>query len=299
MKKRNVILAVILSLILLLIIVLELLNSVQEKVQLSPSGQTNVRIQVGNAAPSITNINPLPNIDLSPSSTRDVSVTFTARDSNGAADLNDATAIASFSSAGEPTRTAQNCIVTGQSGKEKTYQCTITMQYYDKSGLWNVAVSINDQRGSTAQGTSQVTINLLRDISISPATIGFPTLVQGGIDIISSQNTLITNNGNAKVPSSSIEITASDLIGEINPAESIPAANFRASSSLEANVCANGNPLINNAAVPISSAVLPRGPTGSNTGELSYCIILVPESISSQFYSTSTTGGQPWIITLN
>ena len=173
------------------------------------------------------------------------------------------------------------------------------MQYYDKSGFWNAAVNIKDQAGVTAQGTTQLTLNLLRDISVGPATIAFPTLAQGDINILSSQNTLVTNNGNAEVPSSILEITASNLLGETNPAESISAANFRASSSSELNVCTNGNVLVSNAPISISSAVLPRGPAGSNTGELSYCLVLVPESITSQFYSTSATGGQPWTITLN
>lgn len=299
MKKRNVILVVILSLILLLIIALEVLNSVQEKVQFGPSAPTDVRLQIGNAAPSITNIVPLSNIDLNPGSTTNVVVTFTARDPNGAADLNDATAAASFSRAGEPTRTAPSCTRTGQVGKERTYQCTITMQYYDESGIWDVAVSIRDQAGVLAQGTSTVTVNLLRDISIGPATIGFPTLVQGNTNILSSQNTLITNNGNAEVPPRSIEITASNLIGETTPAETIPAANFKSAISSELTVCTTGNSLINGITVPISSAALPRGPSGSNTGELSYCLTLVPDGISSQFYSTSTVGGTSWTISLN
>src|SRR3989344_4801559 len=109
MKKGDIILAAIFILSLLLVITLELLSPIGEGIQLGPSAQTDVRLQIGNAAPAITNINPLSNIDLSPGSTRDVVVTFTARDPNGAADLNDATAAASFSSTGEPSRTAPSC----------------------------------------------------------------------------------------------------------------------------------------------------------------------------------------------
>ncbi len=298
-KKKSNLLLIITIIIIVIAIILVLLSIFKEKIQLSPSSQTNVRLQVGNAAPTIKSINPIPNVDLIPASTKDVIFQFTARDNNGASNLNDATATASFSKAGEQTRTASSCIkITDPNSKERTYQCTISMQYYDASGTWNVAVNVEDNSALMAQGSSAFIVNLLRDISISPATITFSTLTQGDTNVLSIENTTITNNGNTQVPSNIMEITASNLIGETTPSENIPAVNFKTAGQSEANVCLNGNSLSNSLSTAITSALLPRGPT-ANTGELSYCLTLVPESISSQFYSTSATGGQPWLITLN
>lgn len=272
-----------------------LFDWIKEKVQLAPSQPTDVRVQVGNAAPTIQSISAIPAVFLSPSpSITSVTFTFIARDKNGAADLNDATASANFNKLGETTRTAA-CSFLSQLGKERTYQCITDMQYYDDAGTWNVAVSINDQAGLTASSTSAFTVNLLKDISISPATISFPTVEPEQVDVPSSGPTTITNNGNFEVPlDGSIKITSFDLLGETIPTEIIPALNFRASGSLEsATVCTTGTGLIDSTAIPIT-ANLPRGPSGSNTETLTYCITLVPSAISTQFYSA--TGGIAWII---
>lgn len=272
-----------------------LFDWIKEKVQLAPSQPTDVRVQVGNAAPTIQSISAIPAVSLSPSpSITSVTFTFTARDKNGASDLNDAAASANFNKLGETTRTAV-CSFLSQLGKEKTYQCIVDMQHYDDAGTWNVEVSINDQAGLTASSTSTFSVNLLKDISISPVTISFPAVEPEQTEVISSISTTITNNGNFEVPlDGSIKITSFDLLGETIPTEIIPASNFRASGSSEsAAVCTTGTGLIDSAAISIT-ANLPRGPSGSNTESLTYCITSIPADVSTQFYSA--TGGSAWII---
>ncbi len=270
----------------------------KEKLQLSPSQPTDVRVQVGNVAPTIQSISAIPDVNLDPAPDPGTSVifTFTARDSNGAADLNDASASANFNRAGETTRNGV-CAFQSQAGKERTYQCTVDMQYYDKVGTWNIAVSIQDQAGLTATSTSTFTVNFLNYITISPTVINFPAVAQDDTNVISISPTTITNGGNFEVPvNGDLSVTSFDLQGETNPAEIIPASNFRAVGSAGAGtVCATGNALIDSTAVPIT-ATLPRGPSDSNTEDLSYCLTLVPGGISTQFYSA--TGGRSWIITI-
>lgn len=270
---------------------------IKEKIQFAPSQPTDVRVQVRNVAPTIQSISAIPNVDLNPApATTSVVFTFTARDSNGAADLNDITASANFNNAGEPVRTG-SCVFQSQAGKEKTYQCTVDMQYYDKIGQWNVEVSIQDQAGLSATSTSTFLVNILRYITISPATVNFPTVTQEDTNVISSAPITITNGGNWEVPlNGNLEITSFNLQGETNPAEIIPAANFRVVGSAGApTVCTTGDSLTDSTPVAISSA-LPRGPAGSNIEDLSYCITLVPSGISTQFYSA--TGGRAWIISI-
>ena len=270
----------------------------KKNVRLAPSQSTDVRIEVGNVAPSITSISPISPVSLNPApSTTNVLFTFTATDPNDVTDLNDASASSSFTKTGEPTRTG-SCVFLSQTGTERTYQCTVTMQYFDAPGTWDVAVSIQDSAGLTGTSSSTFSVNLLTDITISPTIVNFPTVVQGASNVISSSPTTVTNRGNFQAPPGTLSITAFDLAGETLPAELIPATNLRAAgSSGAAVVCSTGNALSNNVITPITSVNLPRGPSGSNTETIAYCLTLVPSAISSQFYSA--TGASGWIMTIS
>ncbi len=300
MKKREIMSAFVLIVLLLPLTSAGLLDWIREKIQLAPSEQTDVRVKV-NDAPSIlsidTSFSPLTLLE---GTTTDVVFQFTAQDLDGASDLNDATASADFSKTGEATRSSPPCTRISETlPNQRTYQCTITMQYYDDDGLWDITASIQDNSGTQGQGTETFTVNLLQDISISPALINFPTLVQGSTNIQSLANTQITNNGNFNTPTDgSIQITATDLTGEIISAETIPAINFRAGDISElASICTTGGSALSNAiATAIPSISLPRGQAGSNIGSITYCLTLVPGGISSQFYSATQTGGNAWTI---
>ena len=106
-SKKNLKIAAAITIIMVaLFVAVSLFKQQAYDVSLSPSQPTQVKVGVGNAAPTITNLAAIPNVNLNPSpSTTNVIVTFTARDANGANDLVDATASAQFTNAGEPTRT--------------------------------------------------------------------------------------------------------------------------------------------------------------------------------------------------
>ena len=61
---------------------------------------------IGNSDPTISNVESIANIDLTPGSTVDIYVLFNASDNNGYADLDDATAQAVLSKTGESSRTS-------------------------------------------------------------------------------------------------------------------------------------------------------------------------------------------------
>ncbi len=295
--KKEIILIIFLALVMPLVSA-GLFDWLKEKVQLAPAQPTDVRVQVRNIAPTIENINSIPAVNLNPApSTTSVIFTFTARDRNSAADLNDATASANFSKIGEQTRTSPCTFQSQPNSREKIYQCTVNMQYYDDAGTWSIGVNVQDQGGLVAASSSSTfTVNLLRDITLSQATINFPSVAPEDVDIISTIPTTIANNGNFEVPvDGNIRITAFDLQGETTLSEIIPASNFRATgNSGIATVCSTGTPLVDSIAVSIPSTILPRGPAGSNTEDITNCITLVPIGISNQFYSA--TGGRAWII---
>ncbi|MFA4953297.1 MAG: hypothetical protein WC584_03670 [Candidatus Pacearchaeota archaeon] len=295
-KKRGIKTAIaIITIIICLSIAAFFLFQQKDEVNLSPSQPIGVQVQIGNSAPTITNVQAIPNVNLNPSpSTTNIIFTFTARDSNGASDLVDSTASAQFINTGEPTRTG-TCIFLSTAGKEKTYRCTVVMNYFDKSGSWTAGVSVADTQVAIATSSTIFTVNLLRDISLSPPLITFPSVSPGNSNVLSTQNTLITNNGNFEAPPGTISATAYDLTGETNPLEKIPAANFKIAGSLQSNTCGLGEALIHSSTIVLTTSKLSRGQTG-NTETIKYCLTSVPE-ISSQFYSA--IGGNSWIIAIN
>ncbi len=284
----------ILIVLLLITLYLTFLSPFKKNIGLSPQ---DVSVIVGNVAPTIVSITPISNVILNSGTTKDVTVIFTAEDLNGASDLNDATASVSFTKSGEATRTSvpiTGCSAGAPSGNQKTYTCTVTMQYYDGFGTWNVQVSIQDQATSTTQLSSTFDVDQLFSTS-NTASISFGTVSPGQNDIISLTDTTITNNGNVI---GALKVLANNLKGVTNPLELIPASNFNAAgSSQAATVCTTGTALANALSTTITSSNLPRGQSGSNTETLRYCLD-VPGGISTQTYSTTAPGGIQWAINL-
>lgn len=272
---------------------------------LAPSQSTDVSVTVGNNAPTIVSVSAIPAVDLTAGTTKDVIFTFTAEDTNGAANLDSTTALAEFSFPAEPIRSSipiTGCVAGVPVGNQITYTCTVTMVYYDENGAWTVMVSVDDLSAVTASDSSTtIIINLLRDISISPATITFPATTQSATDVLSSSDTTITNLGNFDTIGDGsgdgyILVTGTDLTGP-SPGV-IPAANIRSADAGDVGtVCtAGGSALIDTVATGISDAILPRGAGGSNTGDLTYCITLVPAAIISQDYTANVAGANQWTV---
>ena len=296
MKKRLVVIALLLIISLIVPYVNAGFFDFFKKLQKSPSQQTDITIQVGNVAPIILNVQSIPTVNLLQGTTKDVIFNFTARDNNGVSDLNDASALAKFNKTGEPLRTG-SCILVETVGSNKKYQCTVQMQYFDDNEEWSINVSIKDIAGLSGEdSTTSFTVALLKDISINPITTNFPVVDPGGTNIISSQDTEITNNGNFDAPlDGTLSVTSYNLTGLTNPSEFIPAINFNISGlSGKSTVCATGTNLSDETSVSIAGISLARGAVG-NTENLTYCLTSVP-IISSQSYSTTGIGSQPWVI---
>lgn len=254
---------------------------------------TNVSVVVGNSAPVIFDVQSISFVNLNEGTTKDIIFNFSARDGNGAGDLNDSSVNAVFERTGEPIRTGI-CAFISSISSDKTYICNVTMQYYDDNGAWNVNVSIKDIGGNYAENSSTfVNVNLLRAISISPTSIGFPIVSPGGTNIISSVDTSVNNNGNYE---GTLDITAANLTGETSGSEHIPAGNFRASAASFGTTCTTGTQLTDRSTTTIASSNLPRGPSGNNEENVTYCLTLVPNGISTQTYSTNGVGSQAWVI---
>ncbi|MEM3113369.1 MAG: hypothetical protein QXI33_03015, partial [Candidatus Pacearchaeota archaeon] len=80
------IILIVLIILLLIIGYLVFFGPLKKNIRLSPQ---DVSVIVGNVAPTIVSINPIPNVNLNAGTTTNVTVIFTAEDLNGASNLND------------------------------------------------------------------------------------------------------------------------------------------------------------------------------------------------------------------
>jgi len=258
----------------------------------------NVDIRITyNSPPTIISIDPVPPVTLLAGTTRDVTVTFTAEDLDGAGDLDSPTASVSFSKAGETTRTSipvTGCSAAAPIGDRITYTCTVTMQYYDDAGTagldgWDVSASVDDISGLTASqtDTNVLTVNPLEDIILSTDLIDFGTVIPG-TKVDSLADTTVQNDGNYE---GTLKVTARNLVGP----PTLDASNFYAGEPGVGDVCAGGNQLQDGVLVDIVSTSLPRGPV-TNTEDISWCLD-TPVGLPPGDYTA--TGGNQWVISLS
>jgi len=224
-------------------------------------------------------------------------ITFEVRvsDPDGVNDINDNSVTAEFSKPGEITRTGACLWQSDIPPNTASYLCSVDMQYYDGAGIWNIKISARDNSNNLAEDTSRSFIyQELKAMTISPATISWPPIIQGAINQIPLEFTTITNTGNYE---GQIIIRAQNIYGQPRVSEFIPANSFTAGTTTgtleECNAPVTATTLQDNSDASIINSMLNNGATAQE--EIFYCIPQVPQ-ISSQIYSTS--GGTPWTIIL-
>ncbi|MBI2451559.1 hypothetical protein HYV50_00605 [Candidatus Pacearchaeota archaeon] len=262
----------------------------------------NLSASAGNSAPEIIfvglvndSFTPLGSATPLESNARNVSFVFTAYDGNGAGNLNGSTAQARFQRTGQITRENLTCSeISGQNTTStKNYSCTIGMWYFDQSGNWIVNATIKDNSNAMAENSSaQFFYATLGTFAFSPKSFGFGILLPGEINKLALEAMLINNTGNAN--SSSLNITAINLLGEQDSNYMIPAENFTVHISA---FCDVGTRMQNGTNVSVIGSLLPPGNNSLNyrnetsgQEELYFCIEEVPNSIISQDYSTRIGG---------
>jgi hypothetical protein len=266
---------------------------------------TDVGVTV-NAPPTIVLPVTVPTVTLLSGTFVAVAFQFTAEDIDGESDLDDLTATASFSRAGEITRNnvdgindgVDGCTFNSVSGpNQRIYDCTVSMMYFDDDGTvaggdpWIVTASIGDFQGETGQDTDTFEVNLLQSIALAPGIINFPVVVEGGVNYNAIADTVLTNLGNFDADGlgggdGPVTITAVDLFGETPPyPQVLSASQFDASDEL-ADPCLAGTTL-GVASQPVTDIDLPRGDGtgGNNEGSIDFCLTLVPIGTGSNLYT--------------
>jgi DNA-directed RNA polymerase specialized sigma24 family protein len=248
-------------------------------------------------APTITNVQTISATNPTESGTTSITFNFTAYDAEGASTLNDSTAYSYFQMAGQTTRQNLSCYAGASSTNYKNYTCSIAMWYFDGNGAWTINTTINDNTNLYAENASTTfTYNLLTSMVMSPAALNWPTINLSTVNIGSTNNPITINNtGNAA--SLKLNVTAYDLRGESTTTQIIPAANFSVD-----NVTAgcSGVVMLNATSLNITNGTLQRGNNSINTNnnasgqtQLFVCLRGIPQTISSQSYSSGTN---TWVV---
>ena len=164
-------------------------------------------VTVDNAAPTIGTVNAPASITLNGGTTKVVIVNFTATDTNGVGDLNDSTAQVTLSKAGETDRSSTvACSILSSSGTDTEYSCSITMQFYDGAGSWNVNASVEDNTGVLVYNDSQSsTVNALDYITQDVTSVSWSSVSVGTNDAESTAPIVLTNGGNQDYSNVSIK----------------------------------------------------------------------------------------------
>ena len=265
------------------------------------SGGTNTRALLDNVdirvtyklPPAINSISSISAQTVTEAGTKNVPFTIQVSDADGYLDIQEVTA--EFSKTGEQTRTAACTFSSNINPTTAIYNCAIEIQYWDGAGAWIVgATAIDTNALQSAPYSTTFTLLDSACITLSSASLAWDTLLLAETNKYASNNPItIWNTCNHE---GGIQITASNLIGETNPIDMIPADKFKV-HTLNSQ-CTSGTLMSHNAPAIILDAILLRGDNSLNQGkeELYFCIEQVPDPLLPQQYSTSAAGSQPWII---
>lgn len=179
-------------------------------VVLAGVGEDNVTVitllQIGNVFPEILNVsidNGAAGVDLTPNSTKTVTVNITARDYNGEGDIANITseffdmASSSYGDTDDNNDhyTNSSCIIDTAYGDayEVSALCTFGVWYYANNATWNATVLVTDNSSKTDQADDTIAVNTLLALLL-PDNLDYGEVNATGVS--DENQTDVTNVGN-------------------------------------------------------------------------------------------------------
>jgi len=247
-----------------------------------------------NTAPVVNYVSLITPQSISAGTVAYISFTFNATDADGAVNLDNSKAKASFNLTGETTRTNTSCSYLAESGNTRQYNCTIGIWYWDGAGDWTINASIEDINDAHAENSSTTfTLQETTAMVMSPTSLGWPSVNLTNTNVLSNTDPIIINNtANKNITNGNVNVTAISLKGAEITSEFIYAENFSVNT---ADAC-GGTDMVNNTATGISGATIDKGNNSAGDGqeELYFCLKGMLQTISAQTYSA--TAGDAWTI---
>jgi hypothetical protein len=143
------------------------------------------RLDVGNSAPEVLSVSTSygNSLDLSPNSTKEITINAIVRDYNGETDFNNSVATffdntsVAYGSADDNNNhyTNSSCSIDTSYGDETeaNVSCNLDIWYYANNASWNVSVYISDKAGLGVIGSIKTPVNTLLSFDV-------PTLIDYG-----------------------------------------------------------------------------------------------------------------------
>ena len=140
--------------------------------------------------PTINWVESISAVTLNGGTTKTINILFNASDVSG---LNTSTVNLSIYKVGETTRYASTC---NNNTYSNQFNCTITMQFYDGDGVWNINASISDDLGNLGTNTSQTfTVNTLDYITQDVVATSWAGVIYPNSNDNEADTTIVLTNG--------------------------------------------------------------------------------------------------------
>jgi hypothetical protein len=273
--------------------------AIDEAGNYNSSGERNFIIGEDDTSPQIIyiyNSTEMTDISLGPNEgpfATYVQLNFTAYDAQGFGDLNDSSVQVNFSLAGEESRLNTSCSLLGDYNTNyANYTCNVTMWWWDAPGIWTINASIEDNNGNKAFNDSTTfSVGSTTGFLANSTQLTWPEINPGANNQEANEPLLLNNTGNTQV---SIEVNATNLIGENNPTYSLGANNF----SVHTAPGCEGTPMSRYEYTTVIGAIISKGNYTINDGTaqevIYFCLETSNSNLISQPYSTKQEGN--WII---
>ena len=218
-----------------------------------------------------------------------VLLNLTAYDQNGFGNLDDSSVQVNFSLAGETSRLNTSCVLLADYDTDyANYTCNVTMWWWDGPGTWSINASIDDLGGDHGFNDSTTfAIGPTTGFLANSTTVDWPDISPGATNIEALSSMLLNNTGNQQI---NVEINATNLTGEDNPAYELGASNF----SVHTAPGCGGTVMRWYQYTTVAGAAIPKGNYSLDDGTaqetIYFCLEESNANLISQAYSTRDTG---------
>jgi len=237
----------------------------------------------GNTAPTIDWIQAIGSIDPIAGTAKEILFQVNLTDADGYADITNVAAI--FTKTSETSRENVSCSLDSSSGNLATFNCTITMQYYDGAGTWNIKVNVTDTTNPVVENTTETfTYNELLAMDLGANSLNFGSGAPGSFDLYTTDGLQLQNKGNVLI--SKFQVKGQNLTGQSQAGFNVPAASFKTAHSVISNCDDAGTWLIEDTFVDI-----PASSAGKNENNWAF-FCERPPNVVPQTYQTGTL----WVI---
>jgi len=219
-------------------------------------------------------------------------INFTAYDQEGFGNLDSSSANVTVTTDYTTNRTNASCIEWATwDTNYANYTCNITMWWWDDPGNWTIHASISDAEENMGTNSSlNFTVGTTTGFLANSSELSWPDIDPGAIDQEANEFLLLNNTGNIQV---SVEVNATNLTGESDPAYALGANNF----SVNTIAGCEGTPMVASLYTTISGASILKGNYTDGVSaleEIYFCLEQSNSDLFAQFYSTDINGA--WTI---